>query len=107
MKLGEHNASTSVYLEQMTNHIEVGEGYQQLRKLLFRELNKATQEEGASEDSLYDLSILRADSIVSFLAEMLNKTVNFHRSQQTFRILQVYLSYRRWLKIFLPMPTRP
>ena len=53
MKLNEHSTATSVYLEQMGNHIEIGEGYTQLRRLLFRELLQAGNSEIVSEDRLY------------------------------------------------------
>lgn len=53
MKLNEHSTATSVYLEQMGNHIEIGEGYTQLRRLLFRELLQLGNSETISEDRLY------------------------------------------------------
>lgn len=52
MRLNEYNASTSVYLEQIGNHIEVGEGYSQLRRHLFRELHQLNNGEVVSDDKL-------------------------------------------------------
>jgi len=36
MKLNQETASTSIYLEQIQNHIDLSEGYSKIRQLLFK-----------------------------------------------------------------------
>ena len=36
MKLNSESTSTSIYLEQIQNHIDLGEGYHKIRQILFK-----------------------------------------------------------------------
>lgn len=53
MKLSEESASTSIYLEQIDNHINLSEGYSSVRQLLFKELNLLDGTNPSVDDRLY------------------------------------------------------
>ncbi len=53
MKVSEDIASTSIYLEQIQNHIDIGEGYNKIRQLLFKELFMLDGSNLSSDDKLY------------------------------------------------------
>jgi hypothetical protein len=52
MKLSEESASTSIYLEQIDNYINLGEGYGSVRQLLFKELNLLDGTNPSADDRL-------------------------------------------------------
>lgn len=52
MKLSEYTSSTSIYLEQMQNYIDLGDGYNNLRKLLFQELHQLDGNHMVADDKL-------------------------------------------------------
>lgn len=55
MQLNEHNSSTTIYLEQIQNFIELATGYNSIRQHLFAELNRLDQPQAqpVPDDRMY------------------------------------------------------
>ena len=52
MQVSQNNSSTSIYLEQIQNFIDLAQGYNSIRAHLFRELYKLKGDEPIADDRL-------------------------------------------------------